>query len=199
MVKHDADTVCRLSLCLAGLGSPAAQRARALIAPYAGAATAHLGPRDRSDGSARTDLARCLEVGDAQAAWRIAEDNPPGAVGSRLLARVGAALEARGHLSDSLCAYSRAASLNPDDADIAEAGEAVRGELAVLSGRWAAPSIGDRRLSPIPGRILHVVGRSLPDTPGGYALRTDYAGSRATRLRARCACRDRTWIPGRCP
>lgn len=50
----------------------------------------------------------------------------------------------------------------------------IEGDIAVMSGRFqpeVAPVAGYR---PQPGRILHVVGKSLPHAQAGYTLRTHY-------------------------
>ena len=51
----------------------------------------------------------------------------------------------------------------------------IEGEIAVLSGGFV-PSVRreDSTLRSNPGRVLHVVGNSLPGTQSGYTLRTHY-------------------------
>ncbi|MEV6970301.1 glycosyltransferase, partial [Hamadaea sp. NPDC051192] len=51
----------------------------------------------------------------------------------------------------------------------------IEGEIAVLSGALT-PSVRpeDRSFESRPGRVLHVVGNSLPHTQSGYTLRTHY-------------------------
>lgn len=51
----------------------------------------------------------------------------------------------------------------------------LKGEIAVLGGRVEVEvDARDASRPPVPGRILHVVGASLPDQQSGYTLRTHY-------------------------
>jgi glycosyltransferase involved in cell wall biosynthesis len=50
----------------------------------------------------------------------------------------------------------------------------LRGELAVLTGAFV-PTVPPQAIgAPVPGRILHLVGKSLPEVQAGYTLRTHY-------------------------
>ena len=50
----------------------------------------------------------------------------------------------------------------------------LRGELAVLTGTFV-PAVPAQAIGPaVPGRILHLVGKSLPEVQAGYTLRTHY-------------------------
>jgi glycosyltransferase involved in cell wall biosynthesis len=43
-----------------------------------------------------------------------------------------------------------------------------------MSGSWTPPIIDARQIEPVPGRILHVVGQSLPHTLAGFTVRTHH-------------------------
>ena len=51
----------------------------------------------------------------------------------------------------------------------------LRGEIAVASGAYT-PSVEPATLdgAPVPGRVLHLVGKSLPQSQAGYTIRTHY-------------------------
>ena len=51
----------------------------------------------------------------------------------------------------------------------------LRGEIAVASGAYT-PVVEPRALDggPVPGRVLHLVGKSLPQSQAGYTIRTHY-------------------------
>jgi glycosyltransferase involved in cell wall biosynthesis len=51
----------------------------------------------------------------------------------------------------------------------------LRGEIAVASGAYT-PSVPPGSLdgAPVPGRVLHLVGKSLPQSQAGYTIRTHY-------------------------
>jgi glycosyltransferase involved in cell wall biosynthesis len=75
---------------------------------------------------------------------------------------LGKALEVAVVIGDAVAADRRALRL-------------VEGEIAVLSGEFVrAVRAEDRGFAPRPGRVLHVVGNSLPDKQSGYTLRTHY-------------------------
>lgn len=115
-----------------------------------------------------------LDLGEPEAAWQVIAPAARGTVRVGLLANVAAGLRARGQLTASLDAYTRAIHAAPHDREIAEAREAVRGEIEVLQDRWSGPLLRSRAVSAVPGRVLHVVGRSLPFDQTGYAVRTHY-------------------------
>ncbi|HET6532502.1 MAG TPA: glycosyltransferase family 4 protein [Actinoplanes sp.] len=50
----------------------------------------------------------------------------------------------------------------------------LRGELAVLTGAFRPTVPPQATGEPVPGRVLHLVGKSLPQVQAGYTLRTHY-------------------------
>ncbi|MCA2215147.1 glycosyltransferase family 4 protein [Jidongwangia harbinensis] len=50
----------------------------------------------------------------------------------------------------------------------------LRGEIAVLSGEFVPAVPSGTPEAPVPGRVLHLVGKSLPRVQAGYTLRTHY-------------------------
>lgn len=162
-----------IKVTLASLHSPAASRARAVIdrgKPVSG--TSQDLSAANVTGAFRVDAARCLALGDPLAAWRRLQGAPLLDAGGHLMATTAAALQAHGHLHESLRAFALAAQCAPDDADLHTASQAVSGELQVLTGRWSAPPLPASALRPCPERVLHVVGPSLPGVQSGYTVRT---------------------------
>lgn len=79
-----------------------------------------------------------------------------------------------GHL-DAAAAVARSAADGTAHADLADLAAVLEGELSVLDGSWSPPRPrGPRHRSGVTGRVLHVVGRSVPYASSGYAVRTQY-------------------------
>ena len=79
-----------------------------------------------------------------------------------------------GHL-DEAAAVARSAAAGTPQADLSDLAAVLAGELSVLDGSWAPPRLrGPRHRSAMTGRVLHVVGRSVPYASSGYAVRTQY-------------------------
>ena len=57
----------------------------------------------------------------------------------------------------------------------------AEGDVRVLSGEWSG-SVAARSIAPVQGRILHVVGASLPYGHTGYSLRTGYVTEAQRRV-----------------
>jgi glycosyltransferase involved in cell wall biosynthesis len=86
--------------------------------------------------------------------------------GAQLLEKVAGALRHRGQLSAAAGVYRRI-----DD----PRGDAIEGELRVLKGEWSpAGGRAPTASAPAAGRVLHLLGRSLPHAVTGYAVRSQY-------------------------
>jgi PEP-CTERM/exosortase A-associated glycosyltransferase len=123
-------------------------------------------PRDAYESLASSAVSIFLELDDPVAAWNLAR--VLASTGRELLIRVGRLLRTHGHLSAAREAFARIDMATPAPRDLA----LVEAELTVLSGRWQPPVFTHARFDPIAGRILHVVGRSLPHAQDGYTVRT---------------------------
>lgn len=92
----------------------------------------------------------------------------------RLLIRSGYRLRREGHLTAALEAFERAVELAPRSDGIQRGHRVVAGEVRVLRDGWTLESRDRESIAPIRGRVLHLVGRSLPYVQTGYAIRTGY-------------------------
>jgi glycosyltransferase involved in cell wall biosynthesis len=89
-----------------------------------------------------------------------------------VLRRLRRGLHRRGYLADAQAVAQRCAERG--GAEDSSALAHLRGEIAVLSGAFTPTVAPAEPVMPVPGRILHLVGKSLPDTQAGYTLRTHY-------------------------
>jgi glycosyltransferase involved in cell wall biosynthesis len=86
----------------------------------------------------------------------------------------GLGLLRQGNVEDAKWVLERGVGWFPSDERLTAAADVVEGEHLVLSGGWkppvvaGAPVLVDRA----PGRVLHIVGKSLPQTLAGYTIRT---------------------------
>lgn len=85
--------------------------------------------------------------------------------------RIGLDHVRAGRLRQAVDALERADALAPHNERTEQLARQAAGDLRVLSGRWAAPDLGVRRIQPVAGRVLHVVSKSLP-FQSGYTIRT---------------------------
>lgn len=122
-----------------------------------------------------------LEVDDPLEAWRLVQPLSDKALRQNLLLQIVRSLRANGHLQAAQTAIERACTCDPGDAKARDLCELVSGENDVLRGRWTPPVVATGSFVPIPGRVLHVVGKSLPHIQSGYTVRTHYI-AKAQRL-----------------
>jgi PEP-CTERM/exosortase A-associated glycosyltransferase len=94
-------------------------------------------------------------------------------VDADLLVTIGQGLTRRGELKWALDLFERALELEPADERARKWRGKVLGELRVLSGRVSGLATRTQ-LSTVSGRVLHMVGRSLPQHVVGYTVRTHY-------------------------
>jgi glycosyltransferase involved in cell wall biosynthesis len=104
------------------------------------------------------------------------EDEPP-AKKRRMAAFItqfGLGLLRQGNVEDAKWVLERGVGWFAADRRLRAAADVVDGEHVVLSGAWQpVPIVGRRGLvDHAPGRVLHVVGKSLPQTLAGYTVRT---------------------------
>jgi glycosyltransferase involved in cell wall biosynthesis len=104
-------------------------------------------------------------------------------VGS-FITQFGLGLVRQGHVTDAAWLLQTYAERHPDHARLTAAAGVVDGERRVLSGEWRPPPAARRTSSSHEGRILHIVGKSLPQTLAGYTVRTQsiVTSQRATGL-----------------
>jgi PEP-CTERM/exosortase A-associated glycosyltransferase len=94
-----------------------------------------------------------------------------------LLTAVGRSLAERGELREALDLFQRAVDRAPGHERAARWRARIAGELSVLTNEWSPSLPGPAPVQPVPHRILHVVGRSLPHVQTGYSLRTQAVAS----------------------
>lgn len=83
-------------------------------------------------------------------------------------------LRRRGYLTKALEVSHACVKLGGEAHDVS-AHASIKGEIAVLSGDFVpSVSVEKEDFRPCPGRILHLVGNSLPEKQSGYTLRTHY-------------------------
>ncbi|MFA9429685.1 glycosyltransferase family 4 protein [Egicoccus sp. AB-alg2] len=99
---------------------------------------------------------------------------PAGCADPALLLFVGLALSRQGWLRDAVDVLDRALVVDPGNAACARARERTAGELAALAGSFARPRLERRTAATggVKGRVLHIVGKSLPYALAGYSVRT---------------------------
>jgi glycosyltransferase involved in cell wall biosynthesis len=95
-----------------------------------------------------------------------------GRIAGSFLAQLGLGLVRQGHVEDAAEVLGDGVARIPGHARLRAAAEVVAGEQRVLSGQWRPPPAASQSIDPLPGRILHVVGKSLPHTLAGYSVRT---------------------------
>jgi PEP-CTERM/exosortase A-associated glycosyltransferase len=82
-------------------------------------------------------------------------------------------LRNEGFLKSAAVVFEHLLALNPRDAVLQQLHNVSVGEIQVLAGEWDRSRSTDCQLvRPVPGRVLHVVGRSLPYLQSGYTVRT---------------------------
>lgn len=91
-----------------------------------------------------------------------------------LVAGAARGLRRGGELTRAWEAFDLARELGGDGRSTAHWHEVVRGEVQVLSGAWRPRGSPVRHYEGRPGRVLHLVGKSLPFVQTGYSLRTRY-------------------------
>jgi len=124
----------------------------------------------------RADLA--LQIGSPLAAWQRLREGVDGTTGGSLLWRTAHALRRNGHLRAALEAFR--ASADGEMREAAEWASRTEGEIGLLSGAWRAPRLHHRLFTPVDGRVLNIVGKSLPHAQTGYTIRT-HSEARAQR------------------
>jgi len=96
----------------------------------------------------------------------------------RAARRLARGLRDRGYLERAQDYFAAAAALGEerDRANLA----LRQSEVAVMRGEFAPAAMARTAVTPVPGRVLHVVGRAVPTTQSGYTLRT-HSTARAQR------------------
>jgi len=116
-------------------------------------------------------LRNLIARGDALDAYLLAVRGDLGEVPAHVRRRLRDNLQRRGYYDWALTVAERLVESDPDRRVLAD----LRGDVAVTSGAYP-PVPAPARLDgpPVPGRVLHLVGKSLPQSQAGYTLRTHY-------------------------
>ena len=114
---------------------------------------------------------RLIARGDVLEAYELAARAAFTELPSHVLRRLRDGLQRRGYYDRAVVAAESIVDRNESDERVLAM---LRGEIAVTTGAYrpvvAPVTVG----SAVPGRVLHLVGRSLPDVQAGYTLRTHY-------------------------
>lgn len=112
--------------------------------------------------------------------WLLDEAEAIGILALTPRRRLSIELRALGYLGKSLKVLESVAAVTSTERDL-RALDSRRSELAVFRGEYVSKlRSNDGVLDPIPGQVLHIVGKALPRTESGYTLRTHYT-ARALR------------------
>lgn len=94
--------------------------------------------------------------------------------------RLSSGLRSMGYLQKSLDVLESVVKTTGSESD-RRALMTRQSELQILRGRYEPKLVaGNGSMTPIPGHVLHIVGKALPNTQSGYTLRTHYT-ARAQR------------------
>ena len=107
--------------------------------------------------------------GDALDAYLLAARGDLAEVAPHVLRRLRDNLQRRGYYDWALTVAERVTATEHDRRVLG----ILRGEIAVTSGMFT-PAVPPADLAGRPGRVLHLVGKSLPRAQAGYTLRTHY-------------------------
>jgi glycosyltransferase involved in cell wall biosynthesis len=116
-------------------------------------------------------LRSLIARGDALDAYLLAGRGDLAGVPPYLLRRLRDNLQRRGYYDWALTVAERVTGTELDQRVLGT----LRGEIAVTTGAFT-PAVAHAALDgpPVPGRVLHLVGKSLPQSQAGYTLRTHY-------------------------
>jgi PEP-CTERM/exosortase A-associated glycosyltransferase len=129
----------------------------------------------RTDAASIRGLARFLgRTARAAEAYTLLQRLPPARWGPVAAEEIFHMLRRDGHLELAQEAIAAAAAANPHHGGLHQLDDEVRAELRVFRGEWSPSTRPAAGIDPVPGRVLHVVGRSVPYASSGYCVRTDY-------------------------
>jgi glycosyltransferase involved in cell wall biosynthesis len=114
-------------------------------------------------------LRNLVARGDALDAYLLAARGDLAEVAPHVLRRLRDNLQRRGYYDWALTVAERVTVTELDQRVL----DILRGEIAVTSGVFT-PAVAPADLDATPGRVLHLVGKSLPRSQAGYTLRTHY-------------------------
>jgi glycosyltransferase involved in cell wall biosynthesis len=117
-------------------------------------------------------LRSLIARGDVLDAFRLVSRGDLAVIPAHNLRRLRDGLQRRGYFDGALTVAVAIADRNESDERVLGT---LRGEIAVTTGAYVpvvppAPA----GVSPVPDRVLHLVGKSLPQAQAGYTLRTHY-------------------------
>ena len=110
--------------------------------------------------------------GEWREAWFAVKQGNISALDLTSLRAIANGLSQLGEISAAASAFEIAASRKLDDLALQKRFQAVASEARVMRGEWHPPAIDHHVIDPIPGRVLHVVGQTLPYAQTGYTIRT---------------------------
>lgn len=115
-----------------------------------------------------------LELGAPVKAWeRFAALAPPSLRPENIESCAGALFRA-GYLTEAQDAVTLAIRIAPGRQTPRDLQARIIGEERTLRGEWQTTSLKPGAMAALPGRILHMVGKTLPYVQAGYTLRTQY-------------------------
>jgi glycosyltransferase involved in cell wall biosynthesis len=107
--------------------------------------------------------------GDALDAYLLAARGELTAIAPHVLRRLRDNLQRRGYFEWALAVAEHLRETELDH----QVRAVLRGEIAVTTGAYA-PTVEPAVVEGVAGRVLHLVGKSLPESQAGYTLRTHY-------------------------
>ena len=113
-----------------------------------------------------------IERGDVLEAYALLRQDHTENISLRVLRQLRRGLHRRGYLAAALSIA--AACAERGSADDRRAHRFLTGEWEVLTGGFSPVVPPVSAIMPVPGRILHLVGKSMPDVQAGYTLRTHF-------------------------
>ncbi len=169
-------------------GAPGARAARAVTLVELGRADDAAREIGELEGDASPDAVRAVaffrgRIGDAAGAHELLTGLPANRRGEDACLELIHALRDDGHLELAAAFADDAVAAYPEHPELRQARDLAAGVLAVFTDAWRQPpgdaaphaSAPDGSAGPpVAGRILHVVGRTVPYASSGYAVRTHH-------------------------
>ena len=113
-----------------------------------------------------------VEGDDPVGAYHVLQSVTDNDVDCKLLKSVVRGLRQQGHLTQAGVIQKRLAGLQPENPVAQQVLENHNGQMRVMRGEWSPSGLPTHCVNSIPGRVLHLVGKSLPHSLSGYTIRT---------------------------
>ena len=130
--------------------------------------------RDPSDDALVAYTRYLGRIGGSREAYQLLMEQPAPVRQRGVTKHLVNMLRRDGHIELAGEAVREAVGAQPNHAGLAVLAATVEGDLRVFSGQWSPPRRTATRLEPVPGCILHVVGRTVPYAFSGYSVRTQH-------------------------